>query len=136
MVNNALGDLTGDGDTTTVEAGGAISAGDVLAFDQGATEGRLPVAVPAQDDTTPDIDQVAAIANEDIASGEEGTVTLGGPVIANVATGISQGERLSAGTTAGQGASVDGGELLALSGEGGTDSAGTSLGAGEAEVYL
>jgi len=61
---------------------------------------------------------------------------LGGPVVANVATGISQGERLGAGTTAGQYASVDDGPVLALSGEGETARDGTSLGANEAEVYF
>lgn len=136
MVNNDLGDLTGDAETITVEANSAISAGDAVAIKQDATEGRLPVIDGLQDDTTPNVDQEAGVALEAIADGEQGTIALGGPVIANVASGISQGERLGAGTTEGQFASQDDGPILALSGEGETDRAGTSLGANEAEVYL
>lgn len=133
--NNELGDTTGDATGITVEAGGAISAGDVVALDQAAGSGRFPSAKPANSGTAA-IDQVAGVAAEDIASGETGTVTVSGPCIANVASGVSQGGRLSTSTTAGQFADADGGEALLLSNEGGTDRAGTSLGANEAEVYL
>ena len=137
MVNNGLGDsTTPDTETITVEANSEIDAGDALAIKQDATEGRLPVVDPLQDDTTPNVDQEAGVASEDIESGETGTMQIGGGVIANVATGISQGERLSAGSTAGQLVSEDDGPWLALSGEGETDRAGTSLDANEAEVYL
>jgi len=131
-----LGDTTGEDYSITVEAGEALEAGEAVAIDQGATEGRFPVAALLQDDTTPDVDQEAGVVTTDVASGETGEVVLDGPVVANVASGISQGERLGAGTTAGQYASVDDGPVLALSGEGGTARDGTSLGANEAEVYF
>lgn len=136
MVNNGLGDTTGEVETRTVEASGAVTAGDIVAIKQDASEGRRPVVAQAQDDTSPNIDQVAGVALEDIGDGETGTVAISGSLIANVATGINQGERLDAGTTAGQAVSSDGGPLLALSGEGETDTAGTALAANEAEVYL
>ena len=131
-----LGDTTGDDFSITVEAGEDITAGDALAIKQDASEGRFPVAVKLQDDTTPNIDQEAGVATADISSGDNGDAVLSGPVIANVASGISQGERLGAGTTAGQFVSEDDGDYLALSGEGETARDGTSLAANEAEVYL
>lgn len=131
-----LGDTTGDDFSITVEAGSALTAGDAVAIDQGATEGRFPVAVPLEDDTTPDTDQEAGVVTTDVSSGETGEAVLDGPVIANVATGASQGERLGAGTTPGQLAVEDDGPILVLSGEGGTARDGTSLGSNEAEVFL
>lgn len=136
MSNNDLGDPTGDAEKITAEANGAISAGDAVAIKQDATEGRYPVIDGLQDSTTPNVDQEAGVAVDDFEDGEIGTIVLSGPVIANVASGINQGERLGAGATEGQFASQDDGPVLALSGEGGTDRAGTSLGANEAEVYL
>jgi hypothetical protein len=131
-----LGDTTGEDYSITVEAGSALTAGDAVAIDQGATEGRFPVVVPLQDDTTPDTDQEAGVITTDVDSGDTGEAVLDGPVIANVAADINQGERLGASATAGQLASEDDGPILALSGEGGTARDGTSLGANEAEVFL
>lgn len=142
MSNNGLGDITtADAETLTVEGSSdgdtsAISAGDAVALDQGATEGRYPVAIQLIDDTTADKDQEFGVATEDITDGSNGTVVVDGGVIANVASNISQGERLGAGTTAGQLVSQDDGLWVAASGEGGTDRAGTSLSANEAEVLL
>jgi predicted RecA/RadA family phage recombinase len=133
--NNGLGDATGDAAGMTVEANATISAGDVVALDQGASAGRFPIGAPANSGTA-DIDQVFGVAAEDIASGERGTVWVEGAVIANVASGVSQGARLSTSTTAGQAADADGGALRLLSDEGGTDRLGTSLAANEGEVYL
>jgi len=131
-----LGDTTGEDFSITVEAGGALTAGDAVAIDQGATEGRFPVAVPLQDDTTPDTDQEAGVVTTDVASGDTGEAVLDGPVVANVAAGVSQGNRLGAGVTAGQYAIEDDGDVLALSGAGGTARDGTNLDANEAEVFL
>lgn len=142
MVNNGLGDITSpNAHTVTVEGSSdadtdAISAGDAVALDQGATEDRYPVAIQLIDDTTADKDQEFGIATEDIADGDNGTVAVGGSIIANVATGISQGERLGAGTTSGQLVSEDDGSWVAMSGEGETDTAGTSLASNEGEVLL
>jgi len=134
--NNGLGDdTTPNPDTITVEAGEAITAGDAVALDQTAADGRFPTAVQLNSGST-DEDQEAAVAKGDIASGETGTVQVGGGVIANVASGISQGEHVGVSSTAGQFASEDGTGIVAWSNEGGIDRAGTSLGANEAEIYL
>lgn len=137
MVNNELGDITSrHADTKTVEATEDISAGDSIAIDQSEDDDRYAPAAQLQDDTTPNVDQMAGVALEDIDNGDRGTVLLGGSVIANVATGVNAGERLDASTTAGQLDTEDGGPAVAWSDEGGTDSAGTDLGDNEAEVSL
>lgn len=136
MVNNGLGDATGRTRTMTVEATEAISAGDAVAIDQSEADDRYPPAAQALDDTSPNVDQLAAGANEDIDAGERGTVTLSGPVIMNVADGVNAGERLSPSAVGGQLDTDDGGHALALSDEGGTDSAGSDLADNQAEVHL
>jgi len=135
--NNGLGDSTGVGPyaSTTVEANSAISAGDVVAINQGAADQRHKLVDPA-DSATANIDQAFGVATEDIAAGERGTVQTSGSVIAAVNTGVSQGARLTTGAPVGQFADGDGTPVVALSNEGGTDSAGTSLAANEAEVLL
>jgi len=135
--NNALGDYTGYGEKSgmTVEANSAISAGDVLAINQGASDQRFKLVDPANSGTA-NIDQVAGVATEDIASGERGNMAVSGSYIASVDTGVSQGANLATGTNAGQFADGDGTGTVALSNEGGTDSTGTSLAANEAEVLL
>ena len=135
--NNGLGDSTGIGPYagTTVEANSQISAGDVVAINQGASDQRHKLADPANSGTA-DIDQVFGVAKEDIAAGERGTVQTSGSVIAAANTGVSQGARLTTGTNAGQFADGDGAPVRAVSDEGGTDSVGTSLSANEAEVLL
>lgn len=135
--NNGLGDYTGIGPkgAQTVEANSAVSAGDVLAINQNASDQRHKLVDPAASGTA-DIDQAVGVATEDIASGERGTMLVSGSVIASVDSGVSQGAALAVSTTAGQFA--DGAEtgVHALSDEGGTDSTGTSLAANEAEVLL
>jgi hypothetical protein len=135
--NNALGDTTFPGDCQiTVEANATVSAGDVLAIDQGATQDqKKPIVAPAASGTA-DIDQAAGVATEDIASGGEGSMLVTGSVIAAVDTGVSAGASLTASTTAGQYADGSDGPAVALSDEGGTDSTGTSLGSNEAEVFV
>jgi hypothetical protein len=136
MSNNGLGDTTGpDPRTITVEAGEDIGAGDAVALDQTANDGRFPTAVELNSGST-DEDQEAGVALEDVSSGSNGTIVLEGTVIANVASGISQGEHLGASATVGQFASEDGTGIVALSNEGGTDRAGTNLSANEAEVLI
>jgi len=132
---NTLGDTTGGHLSRTVEAGEDITAGDAVALDQTASDDRFPTVVQLDSGAT-DNDQEAGVAHEDISSGERGSVVLRGPVIANVAGGVSQGERLGASATVGQFASEDGANALALSNEGGEDSTGTSLSGNEAEVLL
>ena len=137
MSNNGLGDTTTpDNRTTTVEATEDIDAGDIVAIKQDEDDARLPPAAKAQDDTSPNVDQVAGVAMEDIDNEEYGTILLSGGVIANVAADVSAGERLDVSAVAGQADTADGGPLLALSDEGGTDRAGTALADNEAEVYL
>lgn len=136
MSNNGLGDATtADPDTMTVNAGEAISAGDAVALDQTANDGRFPTVVQLNSGST-DEDQEFGVATEDISSGSNGTVQVDGGIIANVASGISQGEHLGASATVGQFASEDGTGIKAVSNEGGTDRSGTSLGSNEAEVLL
>ena len=136
MVNNGLGDATGRTRTMTVEATENISAGDAVAIDQSEGDDRYPPAAQALDDSSPDVDQVAGVASQDIDNGDRGTIVLSGPVIANVADNVNAGERLNTSATAGQLASEDDGPALALSDEDGTDSAGSALGSNEAEVHL
>lgn len=135
--NNGLGDSTGTGDygAITVNANEAISAGDFVALDQTASGNRAPQAVQLDNGST-DEDQLLGVASADISSGADGTVQVSGGVIANVASGISPGERLGSGATAGRAASEDGGHAVALSDEGGTDRIGTNLDGNEAEVLL
>lgn len=135
--NNALGDSTGIGPyaATTVEADSSISAGDAVALDQGSSDARYKLADSANSGTAA-IDQVFGIAAEDASDGDRFTVQTSGSVIANVESTISQGARLTSGTTGGRLADGDGTPIRAVSGSGGTDSSGTSLGSNEAEVLL
>lgn len=134
--NNALGDITTpDARTLTVNANEQISAGDAVAIDQTGSDDSRPHVVQL-DNGSADEDQVAGVALEDLSSDANGTIVTSGGVIANVATGLSQGERLGSGATAGRFASEDGGHALLLSDEGGTDRLGTNLSSNEAEVLL
>ena len=133
--NNGLGDTAGPYRSITCEAQEDISAGDAVAVDQTGSDGRYPKVVQL-DNGSADEDQTAGVATADISSGNNGDVVLSGAVIANVATGVSQGERLGSGATAGRFASEDGGHALMLSNEGGEDRAETNLSANEAEVFL
>lgn len=141
MSNNGLGDATGVVRTRTVEADAAVSAGDALAINQSAADQRYPVVAPG-DTNDANLDEFAAVAAEDIASGARGTAVFEGPVIAFTNSSVVAGMRLGLGSSASAG--VDAGELIeetggpvrALSDDGGTDSAGTNLVAGEGEVYL
>jgi len=92
--NAELGDPAYGSDTkaVTYEAGEAVTAGDVVAINSG----QLALA----DDTTDT--NALAVAAEDIASGENGTAYIEGPVVANVATGVSAGEELTVSGTEGQ----------------------------------
>lgn len=101
----------------TYEAGEAISAGDVVAINTGT----LALA-----DGTTDTNALA-VAGEDIASGENGTVYTEGPVVANVASGVSAGEELTVSATEGQ-LAAGAGDFDALTDEGGV--AGLSAGGG------
>jgi hypothetical protein len=135
--NNGLGDATTGGGyaARTVEANGSISAGDFVALDQTAGDNNVPQIVQLNTGNTSE-DQLAGVAKEDLSNGDKGTVQTDGWLVANVATGISMGERLGSGGTAGRAASEDGGHAVAWSNEGGTDQTGTNLGGNEAEVYL
>lgn len=134
--NNALGDATGSAIGITVEANASVSAGDVLAIDQSATQDqKKPLVSPANSGTAA-IDQVAGVAAEDMSSGETGNMWVSGAVIAAADTGVSAGAQVTSSATAGQFADGDGTGKVALSDEGGTDQLGTSLNANEAEVYL
>jgi len=135
--NNGLGDATtGDGYAArTVEANESISVGDFVALDQTASDNNVPQIVQLDNGDTNE-DQLAGVAKEDFSNGDTGTVQTDGWVVGNVETGISMGERLGSGGTAGRAASEDGGNAVAWSNEGGTDQTGTNLAGNEAEVYL
>jgi len=109
----------------TYEAGGDISAGDVVAIASG-------VAQPADDTTNTDD---FGIAGESGGDGDNITVYTEGPVVANVASGISAGAELTLGGTAGQLAS-GAGDYQALTDEGAVSglSAGYGLEANAAVV--
>jgi len=114
-----LGDAAYGSDlkTVTYEAGEAITAGDVVAINTG----QLALA-----DGTTDTNALA-VAAEDIASGDNGSVYLEGPVAANVATGVAAGEELTVSATEGQ-LAAGAGDFDALSDEGAIS--GLSHGAG------
>lgn len=126
-----LGDPVGPG--YNVErydsAGSAISAGDAVAIDQ--TSGDVELA----DSGNVDRDQFAGVAMTDADSGDAVQILTraSNGVVANVASGLSGGNRLDASATTGQLATSDGGPALALSDEGGSYK-GASLGSGEGVI--
>ena len=128
-----LGDQTGPGDhALTYEGDGSADAGDSVAIDQASGQ-----ASPTNSGDTDGSEEFAGVAHFDFGSaGDEENVLVHAPtgVIANVASGVSAGERLGPSTTAGQLDSSAGGPVLAVSDEGGTSSTGDSLAAGTAEV--
>lgn len=135
MSNNSLGDITsGQAQTMTVNANEAITAGDFVAGDQSASDDRR-LHIVQLDNGDANEDQVLGVALEDFSNDDNGTILIDGTAIANVES-VSQGERLGSGSTAGRAASEDGGNAVALSDAGGTDSAGTNLSANEAEVKV
>jgi len=101
----------------TYEADEAISAGDVVAI----TSGLAHLA----DDTTDTND--FGVAAVDAVDGENFSVYIEGPVVTNVATGVSAGEELTLSGTDGQLAAGTG-DYTALTDEG--DMVGLSHGAG------
>lgn len=125
--NAELGDPAYGSDTkaVTYEAGGSITAGDVVAIASG-------VAQPADGTTNT---QDFGIAGEDGVDGDNITVYIEGPVVANVASGASAGEELTLGGTAGQ-LAVGAGDYQALTDEGAVSglSAGYGLAANAAVV--
>lgn len=134
-----LGDTTGPGDNTKTFEDGAgedLTAGDAAAIDQ--SDGNVYLA----DSNDANRGEFAGIVSETAASGETVVLYLGAPtgVTANVATGVSAGERLGvpdsslAGENAGQLVASAGGLVLALSDEGGTTADGRGLDANEGEV--
>lgn len=142
MSNNGLGDATGPTRTRTVQAESDVSAGDALAINNSASDQRYP-PVDQADAGNSDLDEAVAVASADISSGNRGTAVFEGPVIANVNHGnVSKGQYLSAandtvaGENAGELFANTSGHVRAISESGGTDTAGTSLANGEAEVYL
>lgn len=117
--NAELGDPAYGSDvkSVTYEAGESITAGDVVAITSGE--------IVAADDTNDDDD--VGIAGGDADDGDNVTVYIEGPVIANVAGDVSAGEALDLSGTDGQLDSGDG-DYMALTDEG--DVAGLSAGYG------
>jgi len=124
------GDAVGPGHhTERIEnAGSDLTAGDAVAIDQ--TSGD----VEQLDTNNADREDFAGIVRDDVSSGDPVTVITSAPtgVVASV-NSISAGERLGDGATAGQLASEAGGNVLALTDEGGSYK-GASLGSNEAVV--
>lgn len=117
--NMELGDPAYGSDVkaVTYEAGADITAGDVVAIASG-------VAQPADGTTNTNDFGIAGTSGVD---GDNITVYTEGPIVANVASGISAGASLTLGSTAGQLASGSG-DYQALTDEGAV--AGLSHGAG------
>jgi hypothetical protein len=120
--------------TRTIESDGtAVNVGDSVAIDgseQVAATGDTDtvygvVAGPADDRT--DMDNLSA--------GDALSVVVHGDVIANVASGVSHGDRLSPNATAGQLGTDSAGSITAYSDAGGTLD-GASLGSNEAAVFV
>ena len=120
--NAELGDPAYGSDTkaVTYEADEAITAGDVVAITSGL--------VHQADDTT-DTDDIG-IAGEDGVDGDNITVYIEGPVVANVASGVSAGAALTLSATEGQ-LAAGAGDYQALTDEGAV--AGLSAGYGLAD---
>jgi len=130
-----LGDQTGPGGATkTYEGDGSAAVGDSVAIDQ--TSGQVS---QTNSGDTGGSEEFAGIAHFDFGSaGDDENFFTHHPngVIANVASGVSAGERLGPSTTAGQLGSSAGGPVLAISDEGGESTTGDSLAAGTAEVVF
>jgi hypothetical protein len=120
--NAELGDPAYGSDTkaVTYEAGEALTAGDVVAIASGE-------AVAAEDTTNTN---ALGVAGEDATDGDNMTVYTEGPVVANVATGVSAGEALTVSGTDGQ-LAAGAGDFDALTDEGAV--AGLSAGYGLAD---
>lgn len=101
----------------TYEADETINAGDVVAITSG-------LAHQADDTTDTNDFGVAALDAED---GDELTVYIEGPVVTNVASGVTAGEELTLSATDGQ-LAAGAGDYVALTDAG--DMAGLSHGAG------
>jgi len=125
-----LGDPVGPGYATDQEtAGSSLTAGDAVAIDQSSGD------LEKLDSGNTDRDQFAGIVRDDAESGDDVVFTTEAPngVVANVANGLSAGERAGASATAGQLASSDGDFTLARSDEDGSFD-GHSLASNEAVV--
>ncbi len=87
----------------TFLAGGDINAGDAVAFDISQTETADKVLYVVQlDSANTKANCFVGIAENAGKSGEKVHVVISGPVEANVATGVAEGEALEATATAGR----------------------------------
>jgi hypothetical protein len=120
--------------TRTVESDGtALDVGDAVSIDASEQVGATGdtdtvygvVAGPADDRT--DMDNLSA--------GDLLSVVVHGDVIANAASGVSHGDRVTPNATAGQLGTDSAGSITAYSDAGGTIDGG-SLGANEAAVFV
>jgi hypothetical protein len=130
-----LGDIVGpDADTETFTNDGTVATGDAVAIDQGASGGDITAANSGDTGTG---EEFAGVCIDDGggSDGDTAEVALGGRVIANVASGVSGGNRADVSATDGELGASSGGPVLLLSDEGGTWK-GASLGAGEGAVYF
>jgi len=137
-MSKELGDswTSGGGQLTrTVESDGtAVNVGDAVSIDdsdQVSAAGDADnlygvVAGPANNDT--DIDNLSA--------GDELTVVVHGPVIANVASALTHGEFCDTSTTGGQLAQASDGNAKAYSDGDGATLDGGSLSANEGAVFI
>lgn len=128
-----LGDPVGPGhNNERITGDGTASAGDAVAIDQAngkATQGNSGDV---------DLDQFAGVAEDDFGSdgdGETVATRASNGIVANVAGGVSAGERLGLSATDGQLAESGGGPVLAITDEGGSYK-GESLASNEAVVVF
>jgi hypothetical protein len=128
-----LGDVVGPGDDTeTITTDGTPTAGDAVAIDQ-STDKKV---TQANSGDTGAGEEFGGAAVEDHGSdGDEETIVLSGRVVMNVASGVTEGDRVDVSATDGQLAASSGGPGLLLCDEGGSYK-GASLGANEAVVYF
>jgi hypothetical protein len=132
----ALGDVVSSAPSyeETHTTDGTPTAGDAVAIDQSTNDPNKVTQANSGD--TDAGEELAAIAPEDHgADGHTETVVHMGVVIANVASAVVAGNRLSTSATDGQLAASSGGEALALSDAGGSWR-GHSLGSNEAAVFV
>ena len=129
-----LGDVIGDGAETETQSSndGSASVGDAIAINTG--DGDWDQA----DRDTAAIEFPQGVELGALSSSNANTSLISGRVIANVDSGVSEGERLNASSTAGAfgNTTVSGADVAtALSDEGGTYQ-GESVPAGAAAIYF
>jgi len=134
-MSKELGDLLAEGaETETFTNDGTVAKGDAVAIDQSASGGDITAANSGDTGTGEEFAGVC-INDGGGTDGDTVTVALSGRVLANVASGVSGGNRGDVSATDGEIGASSGGPVLFLSDEGGSWK-GESLGSGEGAVHF